>query len=63
MPRLLVLAGICKSNSDGRRLIQGGAVSVGDEKISDPNYMVTVDRLPVTLRAGKKNFRRVSVKG
>jgi len=44
-------------------LIQGGAVSVGDEKISDPNYMVTVDRLPVTLRAGKKNFRRVSVKG
>ena len=24
--KLLVLAGLCKSNSDGRRLIQGGAV-------------------------------------
>ncbi|MBQ7206643.1 MAG: tyrosine--tRNA ligase [Lentisphaeria bacterium] len=62
VPRLLVLAGICKSNSDGRRLIQGGAVSIDDEKITDPNHAVTADRLPVTLRAGKKNFRRLSVK-
>ena len=29
--KLLVLAGLCKSNSDGRRLIQGGAVSIDDE--------------------------------
>ena len=63
--KLLVLAGLCKSNSDGRRLIQGGAVSIDDEKVADPVAAVTRDRFKaggLTLRAGKKNFRRVVLK-
>ena len=61
--RLLVLAGLCKSNSDGRRLIQGGAVALNDEKITDASAAVgkdTVASAPV-LRAGKKNMRRLKL--
>ena len=63
--KLLVLAGRCKSNSDGRRLIQGGAVSIDDEKVADPVAAVTRASFKagsLTLRAGKKNFRRVILK-
>ena len=65
IPRLLVLAGICKSTSDGRRLIQGGAVSLNDVKITDVNHALTAADFAdgaITLRAGKKNFRKVVVK-
>ncbi len=64
VPRLLVLAGICKSTSDGRRLIQGGAVSLNDEKITDVNTLLTAENFSagsLTLRAGKKNFRKVTL--
>lgn len=66
VPKLLVLAGLCKSNSDGRRLIQGGAVSIDDEKVTDVNAKITRDDFTgggFTLRAGKKNFRRVVFEG
>ena len=61
--RLLVLAGLCKSNSDGRRLIQGGAVALNDEKITDPSAVVTSDTVAAApvLRAGKKNMRRLKL--
>ena len=61
--RLLVLAGLCKSNSDGRRLIQGGAVALNDEKITDPSAAVTADTVAAApvLRAGKKNMRRLKL--
>ena len=61
--RLLVLAGLCKSNSDGRRLIQGGAVALNDEKITDPSAVVTADIVAAApvLRAGKKNMRRLKL--
>ncbi len=60
--KLLVLAGLCKSNSDGRRLIQGGAVAIDDVKVTDPVAVVTAEDFhegSLTLRAGKKNFRKV----
>jgi len=62
IPKLLVLSGICKSTSDGRRLIQGGAVSIDDGKVTDVNRKISRDDFTdgaFTLRAGKKNFRRV----
>ena len=65
LPRLLMLSGLCKSTSDGRRLIQGGAVSINEVKITDVNHMVnSVDFAAggLTLRAGKKNFRKVVLK-
>ena len=65
LPRVLVLAGICKSTSDGRRLIQGGAVSLNDEKMTDVNRTLTEADFSAgagTLRAGKKNFRKLVLK-
>ena len=61
--RLLVLAGLCKSNSDGRRLIQGGAVALNDEKITDASAVVSADVIAAApvLRAGKKNMRRLKL--
>ena len=61
---LLVLCGFCKSNSDGRRLIQGNAVSLDDAKVTDPTAALTLDQVAASpiLRAGKKNFRRLKVK-
>ncbi len=64
IPRLLVLSGICKSTSDARRLIQGGAVSLNDEKVTDVNKTLTADDFnagAITMRAGKKNFRKVTL--
>jgi hypothetical protein len=31
--------------------------------VTDPNYAVTAEQLPLTLKSGKKNFRRLAVKG
>ena len=65
VPRLLVISGICKSTSDARRLIQGGAVSLDDVKVTDVNFTITADNFAagsITLRAGKKNFRKVVLK-
>ena len=65
VPRLLVISGICKSTSDARRLIQGGAVSLDDAKVTDVNFALTADNFAsgcITLRAGKKNFRKVVLK-
>ena len=65
VPRLLVISGICKSTSDARRLIQGGAVSLDDVKVTDVNAALTAADFvsgSITLRAGKKNFRKVVLK-
>ena len=62
--KLLMLAGLCKSNSDGRRLIQGGAVSINDVKVTDVNAVVREADFAgdgMVLRAGKKNFRKVTI--
>ena len=59
--KLLVLSGLCKSNSDGRRLIQGGAVAMDEQRVTDPNAVLRREDFAAgfTLRAGKKNFRRI----
>ena len=59
--RLLVLAGLAKSNNEARRSVEGGGVTIGDDrqKITDPKANVTVaDGLFV--RVGKdRNVVRV----
>ena len=63
IPKLIVLAGLAKTNSDGRRLIQGGAVALNDEKITDASAVVGADVIAAApvLRAGKKNMRRLKL--
>lgn len=53
---VLVGGGLAKSRSDAKRLIQGGGVSFGDERISDINAEL---RSEGVLWAGKKRAVRV----
>jgi tyrosyl-tRNA synthetase len=62
---LLVRAGLASSNSDARRLVQGGGVRVHDRLVGDPNEKVTtsdVNRGHVLLRVGKKKMYRFDVR-
>ena len=62
---MLVLAGLCKSQSDARKQIEQNAVSVNDQKISDPAAVLTKEQVGsegALLKKGKKGFCRVLVK-
>ncbi|MER3460911.1 MAG: tyrosine--tRNA ligase [candidate division GAL15 bacterium] len=56
--RLLRLAGLVPSNSEARRLIAQGGVSVDGRRISDPEERVRV-HTGLLLRVGKRRFARV----
>ncbi len=57
--KLLVLAGMAKSNSEARRLVQGGGVSFENEKIPDPDYELPLPAEGI-LKVGKRRFVRIS---
>ena len=62
---LLVTCGLAPSNSAARRLVQGGGVSLGEEKVTDVNAVVTADMIGadgLMLRSGKKKFHRLILK-
>ena len=62
---LLAVCGLAPSNSAARRLVQGGGVSVNDEKISDVNAVVTAEQFGaegLMLKSGKKKFHRILLK-
>jgi tyrosyl-tRNA synthetase len=58
--RLLVLAGLAKSNNEARRAVEGGGVTVGDDKqkITDPKANVAITD-GLIVRVGKRNVVRV----
>lgn len=60
---LLKEAGLSPSTSEARRLIQGGAVEWGGEKITDPQLRVSVNNEEKILKAGKKKFVRITAGG
>lgn len=53
----LVACGLCKSNGEARRLVEQGGVSVGEEKISDPNAPLPAGEF--ILHKGKKTHVKV----
>jgi tyrosyl-tRNA synthetase len=60
--KLIVSAGMCKSNGEARRLLQGNAVKINGEKVSDMNLMLKAADCPekeLLLQTGKKNFKKV----
>ena len=57
-PRLLTMTGTAASNSEARRLIAGGAVSLDGQKVTDPNAEVEVKEGQV-LKVGKLRFARI----
>ena len=61
---LFAESGLCRSNSDARRLIRGGGCYLNGDRVTDDKYAVTaVDVVDgqIMLRAGKKKLRRVII--
>ena len=58
LPQLLVDAGLVKSTSDGRRMIQQSAVSIDGEKVADVNSVVT-PLGEILIKVGKRRFGKV----
>lgn len=61
---LMVEAGLAKSNGEARKLIQGGGVSIDDEKITDPQLNLTADKFDqeFVIKKGKKTFLKITAK-
>jgi len=61
--RLLSLVGLAKSNNEARRAVEGGGVTIGEErhKVSDPKATLTVTD-GLIVRVGKRNVVRVRLR-
>lgn len=57
--KLLVAAGLASSNNEARRLVQQGAVSIDDDKVSDPFAELAGRAEPYRFKVGKRRFARV----
>lgn len=60
--KLLTMSGLCASNGEARRLIQGGGAYLGEERISDVDYCIPTsafDGGALLLKAGKKKVKRI----
>ena len=56
----LVRAGLVPSNSEGRRLIQQGAVEVDGDRVAEATGVLATGR-SYLIRVGKRRFRRVTI--
>jgi len=61
---LLTKTGLTKTNSEGRRLIEGGGVTIADLKITDPNYELPISAElshsdSVIIKAGKRRYLKI----
>ncbi len=62
---VMLAAGLIPSKGEGRRLVQQGGVSVDDQKISDPFYVIekaAFEKGYVIIKKGKKVFKRIVLK-
>lgn len=60
--KVLVKAGIAKSNGEAKRLIQQGAISVNDEKVTDFAQNISLDLISsgdTIIKKGKKIFYKI----
>lgn len=60
LPKLLTLAGLVAGTSEGKRLIQQGAVKIDDEKITDAGINFS-PRSGIIIKAGKRKFAKIIV--
>ena len=61
---LMVACGLIATKSEGRRLIQGGGVSVNDQKVGDINVSYTLDeaKAGLKIKKGKKVHHKAILK-
>ena len=57
--KLLTEAGLVSSNSEARRMVDQGAVTVDGSRIVDPNALINLERSAI-VKVGKRRFARVS---
>jgi tyrosyl-tRNA synthetase len=64
-PELLAMAGLAKSRSEGRRLIQQGGVQLGDRRCEEIDEMVGPEHFSgdgtLIVKVGKKRFHRMVI--
>jgi tyrosyl-tRNA synthetase len=56
---LLAATNLFPSKKEIRRLIEGGAVKIGDEKVADPALKVAQPSGELVIQAGKRTFVKV----
>jgi tyrosyl-tRNA synthetase len=56
-------AGLAASNSEARRLIRQGAVSLDGERVDDPFFEVAPRPEPYLFKVGKRRFARLAIRG
>ena len=59
--KLLVDAGLCSSNGEARRLIDGGGLTIDGERVSDKDFEFEPQDGTI-IKAGKRKFIRLVVK-
>jgi tyrosyl-tRNA synthetase len=59
--KLIFNCGLVPSGSEGKRMINQGAVTIDGRKITDPNEQIT-PRDGMTIQVGKRRFARLKVK-
>jgi len=59
--KLLAGAELAPSNSEARRLVQQGAVSVDGDRLDDPYAELAARERPYLLKVGKRRFARLKV--
>jgi tyrosyl-tRNA synthetase len=57
----IVQAGLAKTNSEARRLVAAGAVTVDSRRIEDPTTALAVGPGSYLLKVGKRRFARIQV--
>lgn len=58
--RLLTISGMAKTSSEARRLIQQGAVTLDEKRITDPEKELTVEEGAI-LKVGKRRFTKIVI--
>ena len=56
---LLAATELFPSKKEVRRLIEGGAVKIGDEKVSDPALKISRPTSEIIIQAGKRTFVKI----
>lgn len=62
---LLKITSLTSTNSEGKRLIDQGGVSINDKKITDKNHIINSKDLVndvIMIKKGKKTFHQVKIK-
>jgi tyrosyl-tRNA synthetase len=62
---LLAMCGLCSSRGEARKMVQSGAVLMGEEKVTDIEARVDISQIGpegLLLRKGKKSYHRLILK-